>query len=277
MEIARSIAEVRASVTRWRAAGERVSLVPTMGALHDGHLSLVRRASADATRTAASIFVNPTQFAPNEDFATYPRTEERDLEMLEAAGVDIVFMPQVVEIYPEGHRTQVEVRELGKILEGEFRPHFFIGVATVVTKLLNQVGPSSAVFGEKDYQQLCVIKTMVRDLDIPVEIVGGQTIREGDGLAMSSRNAYLSEHERAIAPSLYREMIKCAERVCAGADPENSADEAASAIVAAGFDSVDYVAVRDAETLEAPIQGRPMRVLVAARIGRTRLIDNMAV
>lgn len=257
--------------------GERVSLVPTMGALHAGHLSLVRRASADAPRTVASIFVNPTQFAPNEDFATYPRDEDRDLELLEAAGIDLVFAPPIEEIYPDGHRTQVEVRELGKILEGEFRPHFFIGVATVVTKLLNQVCPTSAVFGEKDYQQLCIIRTFVRDLDIPVEIIGGQTIREDDGLAMSSRNAYLTPGERRVAPVLYREMSACAEKIADGADPEQAAAGAAAAMIAAGFDSVDYVAVRDAETLDAPTPDGSKRVLVAARIGRTRLIDNMAV
>lgn len=277
MEVVRSIADVRSRVQGWRAGGERVSLVPTMGALHDGHLSLVRRAAADAPRTAASIFVNPTQFAPHEDFSTYPRTEERDLALLEAAGVDLVFAPPVGEIYPDGHRTQIEVRELGKILEGEFRPHFFIGVATIVTKLFNMVGPSSAVFGEKDYQQLCIIRTFVRDLDIPVDVIAGQTIREEDGLAMSSRNAYLTPDERAVAPVLHAEMTKCAKAVADGADPEGASAVAAQAIVAAGFDSVDYVAVRDAETLAAPDPARPRRVLVAARIGRTRLIDNMAV
>jgi len=277
MDVVRSIADVRGRVLAWRAGGERVSLVPTMGALHAGHLSLVRRATSDASRTVASIFVNPTQFAPNEDFATYPRDEARDLEMLENAGVDLVFAPPVEEIYPDGHRTQVEVRELGKILEGEFRPHFFIGVATVVTKLFNQVCPTSAVFGEKDYQQLCIIRTFVRDLDIPVEVIGGQTIREQDGLAMSSRNAYLTPEQRAIAPSLFAAMSACAEKVADGADPEKTAAEASQAITDAGFDSVDYVAVRDAETLDAPQPERSMRVLVAARIGRTRLIDNMAV
>lgn len=277
MDVVRSIADVRGRVLAWRAGGERVSLVPTMGSLHAGHLSLVRRAASDASRTVASIFVNPTQFAPNEDFATYPRDEARDLEMLENAGVDLVFAPPVEEIYPDGHRTQVEVRELGKILEGEFRPHFFIGVATVVTKLFNQVCPTSAVFGEKDYQQLCIIRTFVRDLDIPVEVIGGQTIREEDGLAMSSRNAYLTPEQRAIAPSLYAAMSACAGKVADGADPEKTAAEASQAITDAGFDSVDYVAVRDAETLDVPQPERPMRVLVAARIGRTRLIDNMAV
>ncbi len=277
MDVVRSISDVRERVLAWRTGGERVSLVPTMGSLHAGHLSLVRRAASDASRTVASIFVNPTQFAPNEDFATYPRDEARDLEMLKDAGVDLVFAPPIEEIYPDGHCTQVEVRELGKILEGEFRPHFFIGVATVVTKLFNQVCPTSAVFGEKDYQQLCIIRTFVRDLDIPVEVIGGQTIREHDGLAMSSRNAYLTPEQRAIAPSLYAAMSACAEKVADGADPEKAAVEATAAITDAGFDSVDYVAVRDAETLNAPQPERPMRVLVAARIGRTRLIDNMAV
>ncbi len=277
MQVVRTVAETRQLVGAWRQGGERISLVPTMGALHDGHMSLVRQASDLAERRAVSIFVNPTQFAPNEDFTTYPRTEERDLAMLEKAGVDLVFMPDVTQMYKDDHRTKVEVQGLSQILEGQFRPQFFIGVATVVAKLLIQTMPDVAIFGEKDYQQLCVIRAMVRDLDLPVEIVGGATVRESDGLAMSSRNTYLSNTERAVAPRLHEEITGVAARVKDGDAIEDACADATQQLESAGFKSVDYVAVRDAETLDMPGPDRPMRVLAAAWLGKTRLIDNIAV
>lgn len=277
MQVVRTVAETRQLVGAWRQGGERISLVPTMGALHDGHMSLVRQASDLAERRAVSIFVNPTQFAPNEDFTTYPRTEERDLAMLEKAGVDLVFMPDVTQMYKDDHRTKVEVQGLSQILEGQFRPQFFIGVATVVAKLLIQTMPDVAIFGEKDYQQLCVIRAMARDLDLPVEIVGGATVRESDGLAMSSRNTYLSNTERAVAPRLHEEITGVAARVKDGDAIEDACADATQQLESAGFKSVDYVAVRDAETLDMPGPGRPMRVLAAAWLGKTRLIDNIAV
>ncbi|MCK5777232.1 MAG: pantoate--beta-alanine ligase [Rhodospirillales bacterium] len=277
MQVVRTVTETRQLVGAWRQGGERISLVPTMGALHDGHMSLVRQASDLAERRAVSIFVNPTQFAPNEDFTTYPRTEERDLAMLEKAGVDLVFMPDVTQMYKDDHRTKVEVQGLSQILEGQFRPQFFIGVATVVAKLLIQTMPDVAIFGEKDYQQLCVIRAMARDLDLPVEIVGGATVRESDGLAMSSRNTYLSNTERAVAPRLHEEITGVAARVKDGDAIEDACADATQQLESAGFKSVDYVAVRDAETLDMPGPGRPMRVLAAAWLGKTRLIDNIAV
>ncbi len=277
MDVVRSVAEMREIVADWRKAGESVSLVPTMGALHDGHMSLVHSVSDKADRTITSIFVNPTQFSPTEDFATYPRDEARDLSMLEAAGVDLVFTPEMTQMYREGHRTKIEVQELSQLLEGESRPHFFIGVATVVAKLLIQSMPDIAIFGEKDYQQLCVIRAMARDLDLPVEILGGATVRENDGLAMSSRNSYLTNVERTLAPRLHHEILGVASRVAKGDPIEIACEDAVNELDDAGFNAVDYVAVRDAETLEPPMKGRPMRVLAAAWLGKTRLIDNVAV
>lgn len=277
MEIARSIADMRTIVNGWRKTDQRVSLVPTMGALHEGHLSLVHTGQDRADKSVVSIFVNPTQFAPHEDFNTYPRDEERDFSALRNAGVDLVFAPPVEEIYPENHHTKVEVQGISQLLEGQFRPQFFIGVATVVAKLLIQVMPDIALFGEKDYQQLCVIKAMARDLDIPVEVLGGDTIRESDGLAMSSRNAYLSNTERALAPRLYQEITFIAEQVANGADINQVCAAASKELSAAGFKAIDYIVVKDADTLEDPAPGRPKRVLAAAWLGRTRLIDNIAV
>jgi len=277
MDIVRSVAEMREIVAGWRKTGESVSLVPTMGALHDGHLSLVHSVSDKADRTITSIFVNPTQFSPSEDFATYPRDEARDLSMLEAAGVDLVFTPEMTQMYREGHRTKVEVQELSQFLEGESRPHFFIGVATIVAKLLIQSMPDIAIFGEKDYQQLCVIRSMARDLDLPVEILGGATVRESDGLAMSSRNSYLTSVERTLAPRLHQEITGVATRVTKGDPIEIACKDAVNELDEAGYNSVDYIAVRDAETLEPVMEGRPMRVLAAAWLGKTRLIDNVAV
>ena len=277
MDVIRSVADIRTCVGGWRATGELVSLVPTMGALHEGHISLVHLAGERTERTVASIFVNPTQFAPHEDFTTYPRDEARDLAMLEAAGVDAVFAPNVDEMYGEAHRTVVEVQGLGKILEGASRPDFFAGVATVCAKLLIQVGPDVAVFGDKDYQQLCVIRAMARDLNLPVEILGGETIRESDGLAMSSRNSYLTNTERTLAPKLHHEIVGVAKRVAGGGAIEEACADASQELDQAGFSSIDYIAVRDAETLESPATGRPLRVLAAAWLGKTRLIDNVAV
>tara|TARA_R110000787_G_scaffold226512_3_gene334284 strand:+ start:46713 stop:47546 length:834 start_codon:yes stop_codon:yes gene_type:complete len=277
VDVIRSVADIRTCVGGWRATGELVSLVPTMGALHEGHISLVHLAGERTERTVASIFVNPTQFAPHEDFTTYPRDEARDLAMLEAAGVDAVFAPNVDEMYGEAHRTVVEVQGLGKILEGASRPDFFAGVATVCAKLLIQVGPDVAVFGDKDYQQLCVIRAMARDLNLPVEILGGETIRESDGLAMSSRNSYLTNTERTLAPKLHHEIVGVAKRVAGGGAIEEACADASQELDQAGFSSIDYIAVRDAETLETPAAGRPLRVLAAAWLGKTRLIDNVAV
>ncbi len=278
METVRTIAELRECVRGWRKNDETIGLVPTMGGLHDGHLSLVAHSKAQADRTIATLFVNPSQFAPHEDFATYPRKEQADQEMLTAAGADLLFAPNVSEIYPDGHSTQVIVKGLSRILEGEFRPDFFTGVATVVTKLLLQAMPDVAVFGEKDYQQLCVIKTMARDLDIPVKIIGAATIREQDGLAMSSRNQYLTKEERKVAPVLYEAITQVAENVRNGASPSSQRSWAEAKLTKAGFGAVDYVAVRDAQTLGAVRDAsRPARVLAAAYLGRARLIDNVAV
>ena len=276
--IVRDVAGLRARVREWRQDGAAVGLVPTMGALHDGHLALVRRALATTERTCVTLFVNPRQFGPTEDFARYPRDEARDLTLIEKAGAHLVFMPEIKEMYPEGHQTQVSVGRLGEILEGELRPGFFAGVATVVTKLLLQAQPDVAFFGEKDFQQLRVIRRLVRDLDIPVEIVGVPTVREKDGLALSSRNAYLTPSERAIAPALHRVLAAIAKNLAAGAEAGPEEARALQALKAAGFAPVDYVVVRDAETLEEPRGASgARRVLAAAWLGKTRLIDNVAV
>jgi pantoate--beta-alanine ligase len=278
MKVIRTITELRGCVNSWRKNDERIGLVPTMGGLHNGHLSLVNHSKLHADRTITSLFVNPTQFAPHEDFATYPRTERADHEMLAASGNDLLFAPNVSEIYPDGHLTQIDVQGMSQVLEGEFRPDFFTGVATVVAKLLLQALPDVAIFGEKDYQQLCVIQTMVRDLDIPVEIIGAKTIREEDGLAMSSRNLNLTAKERKIAPLLYQVISQVAKNVRDGDQPINQRSWAEAELTNAGFGAVDYVAVRDAQTLD-PVSdaSRPARVLAAAYLGRTRLIDNVAI
>jgi pantoate--beta-alanine ligase len=280
LPIVRTVAELRAQVRAWRQAGERVGFAPTMGALHDGHLSLVKLARARADRVVVSVFVNPTQFGPNEDFDAYPRSEANDAELLASAGCDLLFAPTVGEMYPPGFSTTVTVTGVTEPLDGQARPGHFAGVATVVTKLLNQCGPDVAVFGEKDYQQLQVIRRLVRDLDLPVEIVGAPTARADDDLALSSRNAYLSPAERETAPALARALEAAAERLRAG-DPVSEVEaEAVAAITAAGFRKVDYVEVRAAEDLSrlgpGPI-AEPARILAAAFHGKTRLIDNMAV
>lgn len=276
----RSVSALRSAVAAWRTSGARIGLVPTMGALHEGHLSLVTLLKQTTDKVVVSIFVNPTQFAPHEDFDSYPRTEENDLQKLASVGADLAFLPNAKEMYPEGFATQVSVGGVTSRLEGVSRPHFFNGVATVVTKLLLQCGADAAAFGEKDYQQLLTIKRFARDLDIPTEIIGGATLREADGLAMSSRNAYLSADERVIAGKMNVILQNAGKRALTGAAPDLAEAEAADALRVAGFDSVDYVSIADAETLEPfgqrPID-RPGRILAAARVGNTRLIDNFPV
>jgi pantoate--beta-alanine ligase len=273
----RTVADLRAQLAEWRKTGERIALVPTMGALHLGHISLVELAKQKARRAVVSIFVNPIQFGPREDFHLYPRDEAGDLAKLAAAGADLVFTPDVKEMYPQGFSTRVNIGDLTEDLCGSARPNHFDGVATVVTKLLLQCAPDIAIFGEKDYQQLLVIKRLVRDLDIPVEIVGGAIVREKDGLALSSRNAYLSPAERKIAPVLYRTIAEVAEDLANGRGADDAAEAARFKLEASGF-RVNYVAVRDPETLK-PLHGpvRQARVLAAAFLGKTRLIDNVPV
>jgi pantoate--beta-alanine ligase len=255
----------------------RIAMVPTMGALHAGHLSLVKQARDRADTVVVSIFVNPAQFGVGEDFASYPRTLDADLEKL-AGAADIVFTPDGGEMYPQGHATTISVGGPSAGLETDFRPHFFAGVATIVAKLLIAAGPDVAVFGEKDYQQLLVVKRLVRDLALPVTIVGAPTLREEDGLAMSSRNAYLGPGERSIAGRLNVILKDAIAQVEAAGDLRAAEAGAIEALWKAGFSHVDYVAIRDAETLEhIAALDRPARILAAVRIGNTRLIDNMAI
>ncbi len=273
-----TIPDLRESIKGWRQVGETVGLVPTMGGLHEGHLALVRHSRAKTMRTCVTLFVNPKQFGPNEDLDQYPRNEAEDEAKLEAEGCDLLFQPSGEEVYPPGYATQVQVGGLGDILEGEFRPGFFTGVATVVAKLLMQVQPDIAVFGEKDYQQLLVIRRMTRDLDIPVRIEAVPTVREADGLALASRNAYLTEKERKIAPVLHGTLSQVAENVGRGADALEQGEWGRQQLDRSGFEKVDYLTVRDSETLEEVTgASRPARVLAAAWLGRARLIDNVAV
>lgn len=278
LPVARDVPSLRAGVAQWRRDGKSVGLVPTMGALHQGHLSLVRTAKERCERVVASLFVNPKQFAPNEDFERYPRDEAGDSRLLASAGCDLLFAPPAAAMYPEGHSTSVIVSNVSTPLEGEMRPHFFGGVATVVTKLLLQCLPDAAFFGEKDYQQLQVIKRLAHDLDIPVEIVGCPTVREPDGLAMSSRNAYLNAEERRVAGRLNVILHDAIKAVRTGQPIAETEADATRHLTAAGFTCVDYVAVRDSASL-APISdlSHPARILAAAWLGKTRLIDNMPV
>lgn len=280
LPVVRTIAALRQTVSGWKRQGFTVGFVPTMGALHEGHLALVREAGQRADRVAASVFVNPAQFAAHEDLESYPRQEARDAGLLAGAGCDLMYAPAVAEMYPAGATTAISVGAPAEGLEGDFRPQMFGGVALVVAKLLNQVQPDVAVFGEKDYQQLIVVKRMVRDLDIPVEIVGSPTIRDGHGLALSSRNAYLSQDQLAVARRLNGVLAEAGARAAAGGPLPAIEAEATTALLAAGFSHVDYVAVRRADGLGAFASGTvdgPARVLAAAWLGKTRLIDNLPV
>ncbi len=279
METAATIAHVRERVRGWRAQGQRVAFVPTMGNLHAGHMSLIEAARQHGERFVASIFVNPMQFGPNEDYAHYPRTPREDERMLAAAGCDLMFMPDVQEIYPNGpeNAARVEVPVLSQILDGEFRPGHFQGVATVVTKLLNIVEPDAAVFGEKDFQQLTVIRRMVADLCMPMRIIGASTVREPDGLAMSSRNQYLTGAEREVAPTIHRQLQQARAQLLGGIAHRDVETEGLAALTAAGF-RPDYFVVRDPRDLQPAMPGSgELVVLVAARLGKARLIDNLRV
>jgi pantoate--beta-alanine ligase len=279
LDIARTIVDLRSPIAGWRRSGERVGLVPTMGALHEGHLALVRAAQSECERVVATIFVNPAQFGPNEDLAAYPRREAADLAMLGSAGVDLVFMPATAEIYPPGFATTVRVAGLTDCLCGAHRPGHFDGVATVVTKLLLQSLPDTAYFGEKDYQQLLVVRRLARDLDIPVRIAGVPTVREADGLALSSRNAYLSPAERRIAPNISRVLQRIAAALAAQPGAIASEIEQGRAELESAGLGVEYLEIRDAETL-APVTASitgPARIFAAVHLGRTRLIDNFPI
>jgi pantoate--beta-alanine ligase len=277
--VARTLPALHRAIDKLRNRKAKVAIVPTMGALHDGHLTLVRTAQRQGLKVVVSIFVNPAQFAPHEDFASYPRTMDTDLDKLAALGTDLVWAPTVGVMYPEGFASHVGLDGPAVAgLEDRFRPHFFSGVATVVGKLFNQCRPDAAMFGEKDYQQLKVVTRMARDLDMRVKVIGVATVREKDGLALSSRNVYLSEDERRAAPVLHRTMKEVAAKLRAGAELEPTVANGRAAIEAAGF-AIDYFEARHAETLAqvASIKDGPVRLLVAAKIGRTRLIDNMKV
>jgi pantoate--beta-alanine ligase len=278
-QVIRAIAPLRAWISRVRDKNETVALVPTMGALHKGHLALVRLARRRADRVVVSIFVNPTQFGPTEDFSSYPRTWDADIAALSQLSVDAIWAPNIATMYPEGFASRIVPGGPAVAgLEDKFRPHFFGGVCTVVAKLLLQVAPDFATFGEKDYQQLMVVTAMARDLDIPTRIIGLPTVREKDGLALSSRNAYLSADQRRTAPALYRVLQECAAQLKTGQSLAETLSEGEAKIERAGF-SVDYLEARHAGTLGKieTTAGRPVRLLVAAKLGRTRLIDNIAV
>jgi pantoate--beta-alanine ligase len=277
--VVRTVPALRRAVDGLRARKATIALVPTMGALHDGHVSLVRLAKRRAQKVVVSIFVNPTQFAPTEDFSSYPRTWKADVAKLAAEKVDLIWNPDLKAMYPEGFATRIVPEGPATAgLEDRFRPHFFGGVATVVGKLFTQVRPDFAIFGEKDFQQLRVVTQMARDLDLGIKVIGSRTVRESDGLAMSSRNVYLSPEERPQATTLYRAMKESAKRLKAGEDVEAAMANGAELITGAGF-ALDYFEARHAETL-APIQSMkdgPVRILVAAKIGTTRLIDNIGI
>jgi len=272
-----TVSSLREAIRGLRAVGKRIALVPTMGALHSGHISLVEEAQKHADAVVVSIFVNPTQFGPNEDFSKYPRTLEGDMALLHDAKASIAFVPSAEEMYQKGAVTRVSVPTLSGILCGAVRPGHFDGVATIVTKLFMQALPDVALFGEKDYQQLTIIRQFTRDLDIPVQIIGVPTMREADGLAMSSRNRYLTDEQRAIAPQMYKILTSLSSVIPAkaGVQLDCTLNEAKSLLLATGFTKVDYVELRDAQTL-ASIEtlNAPARLLAAAHIGTTRLIDN---
>jgi pantoate--beta-alanine ligase len=273
----RALADLRPTVAAWRAEGASVALVPTMGALHGGHMALVEAARRPGTKVIASIFVNPMQFGAGEDLSRYPRKEGADLRMLADTGCDAVWLPTADTMYPAGFATTVSVAGVSQGFDGAARPGHFDGVATVVTKLFNQVQPDMAYFGEKDFQQLAVIRRLVADLDMPVDVVGVPTQRDDDGLALSSRNVYLDDDERARAVALPRALGVATRAIARGDPPADALADAHANLIAAGF-AVDYVALADAETLQPdPGPGRPRRLLAAARMGTTRLIDNIAV
>ena len=278
-KILRTVPALRRALEPYRKAGASIALVPTMGALHRGHMALVREARQRAKRVVVSIFVNPTQFAPHEDFASYPRSFATDLKALRAEKIDAVWAPAVEAMYPDGFATRLAPEGPAKAgLEDEYRPHFFGGVATVVAKLFTQVSPDFAFFGQKDYQQLRVVTQIAKDFDLPVKVIGVPTVREPDGLALSSRNVYLSSAERAVAPMLYKVLKGCASRIKSGEKIDRVLNVGRIEVDLAGF-SLDYLEARHALTL-APVvslKEGPVRLLIAARLGKTRLIDNVAV
>lgn len=276
----RTLSALRETLGEHRRAGRSIGFVPTMGALHDGHVSLVKTAREKSDITVVSIFVNPAQFAPGEDLDTYPRTEEADIARLADVGTDIVYLPSVEELYPDGSKTNVRVEDMSDLLDGQFRPHFFYGVATVVARLFVHVQPDVAVFGEKDFQQLQVIRRMVRDLGFSIDVIGGETVRDLDGLAQSSRNTYLTPEDRRAANVISAALHRARCRMSIGVPVDEALTEARARIVQAGFDRLDYVSAVDPETLEdlpgeVLNSGQVARVLAAAWIGKTRLIDNM--
>jgi pantoate--beta-alanine ligase len=277
-QIIRSLGDLRALIAQWRKAGERVGVVPTMGALHEGHVSLAHQARGECQRVIVTIFVNPRQFNNAEDLARYPRTEEADARLLAPANVDVVFVPDTGDVYPPGFSTTVSVAGIGQELEGEYRPGHFEGVATIVAKLFLMTQADRAYFGEKDYQQLLVVRRMARDLNMPIEVIGCQTVREADGLAMSSRNRRLDSVQRRIAPALNAAMREAARSIITGADAGVALAKARQAVFEAGFRDVEYVELRSADAL-APMAklDRPARLLAAAWLGDVRLIDNIAV
>jgi pantoate--beta-alanine ligase len=279
LRVVRTVKALRATIASFRSRKSSIALVPTMGALHDGHIALVRLARRQARRTVVSIFVNPAQFAPHEDFGRYPRTWKADIAALGAEKADLVFAPEVAELYPEGFATRIAPEGPALAgLEDKYRPHFFGGVATIVAKLLIAAMPDIAIFGEKDYQQLLVIRRLARDLALPIKILGGRTVREKDGLALSSRNVYLTPDERKAAPILHRTLQESAAAIAGGAPLAEIMASGKAAIERAGF-KIDYFEARNAETLipiASPKEG-PIRLLVAAKLGATRLIDNLGV
>ena len=278
MQTLSDLPALRAAIAALKSDGKPLALVPTMGALHDGHMALVEEARRHGRHVVVSIFVNPKQFGPNEDLAAYPRREAKDAQMLSAAGVDILWAPTVDVMYPAGFATNISVSGVSEGLDGAARPGHFDGVATVVTKLFNQVRPDVAIFGEKDYQQLAVIQQMVADLDLGIEIIGLPTQRAQDGLALSSRNAYLNDEERKAALALPRALGEAKRQMEKGGSVEEALTRAGATLIAQGFDPVDYVMLCDAVTLEPMhVLDRPARLLGAAKLGRTRLIDNIAV
>lgn len=277
-EIVRTIAGMRAKVASWRREGHKVAVVPTMGALHDGHLTLAREGAARAEKVIVTIFVNPKQFAANEDLGRYPRDEAGDLARLAGTGTDLVYSPEPAEMYGEGFTTTVSLEGPATAgLEDKYRPQFFTGVATVVAKLFIQSGADFAMFGQKDYQQLCVVRRMARDLNIPIEVIGIPTVRENDGLAMSSRNRYLTKAERHQAAAIYKSLTQAADKIRSGGDIALATRAAGRSLTTLGF-KVDYVTARNVETLSVPRESdEPLRLLAAAWLGSTRLIDNIEV